>query len=246
MLGPDDGVYLLDTESGQQIERIRTPGDWTKFHGVLLNPKGDLIATQGDGGSGREPGILVFEKTGSAPASLIFSVDHSRNQFGVDFALDGEGRLLAVMDNGFIQLWDLQSKQDWGKLEPDKDQPGWTADPQIGAMAIDPTRQWLANASAETNASPYITLWQLNERHIKWQAELDTPYIHALIFSPTGQLLAAGASDGVHIWSVDTGQELKTFSGTSTFVVTFSPDGSLLAWGDRDGILHLAALPGSQ
>jgi WD40 repeat protein len=66
-----------------------------------------------------------------------------------------------------------------------------------------------------------------------WTAELDKP-ANTLRFSPDGQLLAAGESDGsVEMWNLQTGEKVKTWQANDESVqaVDFSPDGRLLASG---------------
>lgn len=64
----------------------------------------------------------------------------------------------------------------------------------------------------------------------------------AVAYSPNGQLLAAGTSDGqVRIWRSTDGQLLLTFTGHTDWVlsVCFSPDGNLLSSGSMDQTVRL-------
>ncbi len=63
----------------------------------------------------------------------------------------------------------------------------------------------------------------------------------SVAFSPTGDLLAAGARDGtVSLWSLPLEQRLDTVDGQ---IVAFSPDGALLAAGSDDGQIYLWRMP---
>jgi WD40 repeat protein/DNA-binding CsgD family transcriptional regulator len=66
--------------------------------------------------------------------------------------------------------------------------------------------------------------------------------ISSVAFSPNGKLLATGDADGKsHLWQVETGKLLFTFTGHSNRVwsVAFSPDGRTLASGSEDQTVKL-------
>lgn len=258
LMGPYDGIKIIDAESGQQLNHLPDPGvTQFSFHGVAFSQNGRILASEEGSLIGqlsigyKERHLYVFEMAAdrSAPASLLFSTAHSYSDFETAFALDVEGRLFAVYaDNGLIQLWDLESQQEWGELKLNINPSDTDAEYLVTQMTIAPTRQWLAASAIYPSESfaprhQYVTLWQLDGRQVQWQVEIDDRYVDAIAFNPFGTLLAAGGSSGIHIWNAETGEEVKTFPGESAYAVAFSQDGSLLAWGDETGVVHLVGLP---
>lgn len=82
-----------------------------------------------------------------------------------------------------------------------------------------------------------------------WDAHLQTlecqnSYIHAIAFSPDGQVLASGSHYTVRLWSTITGAHLQTLEGhgNTVNVVIFS-DNETIASGSRDGTVRIWNLP---
>jgi WD40 repeat protein len=68
--------------------------------------------------------------------------------------------------------------------------------------------------------------------------EEDINQIHGLAFSPDGQFLAAGCSDGqVRLWDAGTGALLRILKGKGPWIASlaYSPDGETIAAGRLDG-----------
>jgi predicted NACHT family NTPase len=66
--------------------------------------------------------------------------------------------------------------------------------------------------------------------------------VRSVIFSPDGQLLATGDSDGVvSLWEASSGREILTCKGHTNVVesVAFSPDGEILASGSYENTIKL-------
>lgn len=257
IMGPKNGIEIIDAASGELRKHL--PGftfSQTEYYGIAISQDAHIVVSEEMNLSG-QPSIVPDQNRGlhvfavsADPATapeVRFSTAHSHSDFAAAFALDSEGRLLAVYaENGLIQLWDLDSQREWGQLTLKTDLSDTEMENYVTQMAIDPTRQWLVTFSRRSGGDPQlqdVTLWRLDERQVQWQTEMEARYVHAFAFNPSGTLLAAGASDGLHLWDVETGAEVKTFAGESVLAVAFSQDGSQLAWGDWVGKIHLSGLP---
>ncbi|MDT4967578.1 MAG: hypothetical protein QOJ64_2315 [Acidobacteriota bacterium] len=69
-----------------------------------------------------------------------------------------------------------------------------------------------------------------------------SPAIHSLAFSPSGNILASGSSDGIiRLWQMNGNDALRIMKGHSDEVssLSFSPDGKVLASSSRDKTIKL-------
>jgi len=244
-LGPYDAVYVLDASNGHLLNFLNPVGFGREFHGVASSEDGGTIAAVGYNTTENSYELLVFKRGTSSlvPFRVSFHTPHWRPVSGMDFALDAEGRLLAKdSGNNSIQLWDLSTGNEWGTLKISTNQANEEFPHSVDQLAIAPTRQWLASFSFLYPESHYVILWRLDKKAVQWQVESSFRFVYTFAFNPSGDLLAIGAGDGLHLWSVATGEEVMSFPGEEVFAVRFSQDGSLLAWGDWPGSVHLAEL----
>lgn len=107
----------------------------------------------------------------------------------------------------------------------------------INAAVIDGVDLLIATAGRDGT----VRLWSAEDAH-----ELSSYSVggqgRSVAFNADSSLLAAGDSEGVvHVWSVDTDEEVHRLTGHTGTVesVTFSPDGSLLVSAGGDGTVRV-------
>jgi WD40 repeat protein len=90
-----------------------------------------------------------------------------------------------------------------------------------------------------------VKLWQIStgeEQDSFGHSQLRFGFFYSVAFSPDGQLLATGKSDGtITLWQLETRRELGTLRGHTQRVRTlaFSPDGYTLASGSMDKTIKI-------
>lgn len=164
---------------------------------------------------------------------LLQSLSGHENQvLSVSFSPDG--RLLASglvksLDN--VVIWDLSSGEIAATLEGHY---SW-----VSTVAFSPDGHLLASGSikdilGDPLGVPSVRLWDVSTGELVTTLEDHTDSVNSVMFSPDGDYLASGSSDGsVKIWEVATHELVSTLEGDSgsVFSVAFSPDGRLLATG---------------
>jgi WD40 repeat protein len=85
-----------------------------------------------------------------------------------------------------------------------------------------------------------VIAWSVSEKEVvkKWSIEAHPQVVRSISVSPDGKQLATAGRDGkVRLWSADTGERLREFSGHSgqVYATTFHPDGMYLVSAEREG-----------
>lgn len=80
------------------------------------------------------------------------------------------------------------------------------------------------------NTSQVSKPWKTLKGHTKW--------IKTIAFSPDGKMLASGENKTIHLWNLETGEILFSFTPqlNSVEAIAFSPDQKTLAGGSREAI----------
>jgi WD40 repeat protein len=142
------------------------------------------------------------------------------------------GHTVAVCrPNRTIELWDLESGRETGKLT------GQTGD--LSSAAFSPDDTALATGSNDGT----VRLWDLSEGQVRFSFAGHTAIVHGIAFSPDGKTLATTSKDGtVKLWNTEIGQEvgtLKIHRGPVTSAA-FTPDGNTLATTGADATIRMS------
>ncbi len=170
-------------------------------------------------------GVWLYEAATSRAQALLPT---ERSVHSVAFSLDGT--LAAGLDNGRVELWEVEAGERVGTLRHG-DGGGVTV-----VFSTDGTR--LASGSPEQG----MKLWDVEGRRVvgTWEVPRGTEWYWniSVAFSPDGSRLVSGFQDRtVRLWDVTTQMEVGTLEGHTDRVmsVSFSPDGTLLASGAGRG-----------
>jgi len=231
---PVQGVRIWDTITGHLIHEIDVDLKFrTQWSDIALSPKGDRLLCV-------DPGILEAWNvvTGEHETAVVLLTGENMPPGWAAIrvvAFDHAGEWLAwATESGDVEVESWDSKVSGVQSGP---RPAPNSSPGMPlALAIDPSRRWLAEI---TDTSLYV--WDI-QRWFNREAlrtEVAAGPLAALAFSPDGALLAVGTAGGWQIWSVGDWKLLAQGPKQATYAVTFSPDGRLLAWGNVDGVVHL-------
>ena len=188
--------------------------------GVALSPDGRCLAVAS------AIGVWLYEVATARGLALL-----PTEGAVLAMALSPGGTTLASgLDNGGIELWEVETATRIATLEGREGYRGW-----VTSVVFSPDGATLAAGAADG----MVSLWDVAARERIATLEGDGHWINSLVFSPDGATLAAGAQgrSSIRLWDVSAREESDTLEGDGCVTsVVFSPDGATLASGDRNGI----------
>jgi WD40 repeat protein len=230
--GEDKTVRLWEVATGRLIRTIDAhPGSHTNVNSVAFSPDGrrllsssygDVAAKLWDAETGRL--VRTFRHAKGGLRSGLFA-----GLTSAVFSSDGTRVATAGLGDKLVSVWDAETGQLLQSFwDPDSDRPYNVA----LAFSPDGTRLLAGESSSlriwdAAKGTPLHTLLTLGS------TSPSTPFV---AFSPDGaHALTSAEWKVLDIWSVETGQGVRTIAPKSGSLVAVSPDGSRLlsgSWND--------------
>ncbi|RKU05485.1 hypothetical protein C6501_19720 [Candidatus Poribacteria bacterium] len=209
----DDMIQFWNVASGERLETIKSPPDTTNH--IVFSPDGRTLVNAGSDGT-----IRFWDVATTNP---IRTLDGYAEMFR-DMAYSPDGNTLATVSTGpSLRLWDPHT----GRLKKIY-APGSVS---IACIAYAPDGVTLACGPGPTEYDTvYLFNTETGERGRVFTGHKKNGAV-SVAFSPDGQILASGGSDGaIHLWDVSTSKTLKILEWHNDYVRTlaFSPDGKML------------------
>jgi WD40 repeat protein len=227
----DDGsARVWDPDEGRELLRLRAePG--ASLTWAAISPDGSRLAT-----AGAEPFVRVWD-LGSGRQTAAFEVPGG-GRGGIAPAIEWspDGSRLAVAPHGGtsfgsrfpLKVWSVDS----GRLLFTSEYVG----DEYGGWDV----EWSPDGARILTAGPTVKWWDARTGR-RVSTLFPASEVYDLEFSPDGQLLAAGAGNGItEIWSITPQGPRRLLalpaSGGGICCVAFSPDGTTVAAGIEGSI----------
>lgn len=215
------GVWLYDAETGEALDLL-TMSSAAYVRNVYFSPNGQILLSRDSNGSAVVWDAVTREylhhlgrdRWGIYRDAVTREYLHRLGRGGYDISFSPDGRTVAV----------ASSDDGWGSIH------------FYDVVTGEHLRTINDEQTAERNDR--LNLQGLTTIHLGIYGG-----VGSLSFRPDGKTLASGHSDGnIRIWSVDTGEMLKTWAAHVSGIekISFHPDGKTLAsGGSLDGTLRI-------
>jgi WD40 repeat protein len=190
-IGSKGSTQLWDVPAGKLIRTL--PDDASA---VAFSPDGKILAIGVTGGTQLWdlPAGKLIKVLPAAAGRTVFALAFSPSGTHLAAAVDDQIQL-----DGQIQLWDIPAGQLIKTLT--------SANLSVGSLAFSPDGAFLAAADEVTRgqASAETQLWQVAAgrlvRTLPVFGQTTVSPVSAVAFSPDGETLAVGISDGTQLWN---------------------------------------------
>lgn len=218
-----DDVTVNSSFSWSYLRRLCSLVEWRVAHGSQVywaefSPDDRHIAV------GLQAGTAVIRDAHSG-LELFRLNGHTDCVNAVRYTPDGRSLWTASCD-GTIRSWDAR---DGGPLETLTDRGK-----RVETLALSPDGRFLAAGEQADHEFSRLLLWDLSERRLVGEQEIDESRIEALAFSSDGASLAVAASDVGMLFAVES--ELKRapsgrWINEDVLAAAFMPNANTVIWG---------------
>lgn len=239
-------LFLTITPAFSQRPELYVQTGHTLFsvYSVAFSPDGKTLAS-----GGMDNTIRLWDV--SSGQELRTLTGHTDSVYSVSFSPDGT--ILASGGRNTTKLWDVVSGKELRTFKGLGDSVAFSSDgTTLASGGHNTIKLWdvasgrelesfggqaLTRQEIEQGAKPQEILEKLKSRI----RSSEFGVVYSIAFSPDGKTLASGSGNGLKLWNVASGQELRTLTGHSDLVksVAFSPDGNTVASGSLDKTIRL-------
>jgi WD40 repeat protein/serine/threonine protein kinase len=222
--GTEEGnLVVYDATSGQAQTLVRSPTGPT--NSIVFDPMGSKIASAGSNGTFWLSDAATGKELWRAP-------ERPFDSWVSEAVFSPDGRIVATAafaNDDPVDLWDAETGDHIRTL------PYYEDDANAShAVTFSADGRFVAGSSYT-----FVRVWSLADDSY---VQIPVGVVNTLAFSPDGDVLASGASDGtLRLWNPRTGRELVFVSPNLGEVtgVAFSPDGTTIASSSSDGTVRL-------
>ncbi|MEO6391422.1 MAG: caspase family protein [Pyrinomonadaceae bacterium] len=189
----DSPIKLWDSKTGAPLRTFY--GHSLLITSVAISPDGKILAS--GSGSSDDSTIKLWDITSGKELRTLSG--HHKAVTALTFSPDG-ARLASAGLEKEIKLWDVATGQE-AQILSGHSYAGWS-------VAFSPDGKTLASGGQDET----VMLWKVGSGGEGQSLSRNASSITSLAFSPDGHSLAGGYADGVRLWGLTGGQDLRNLS----------------------------------